>query len=111
MSTATQADLTGDYGAGENSAGVKSNVLGVSEDGTYVYFVASGVLASGGVRGADNLYVRHDNTGAARLGHIATLSDEDENDWSTEGGGRRQKTTSKVITQRTLPGVYVRIGA
>ena len=72
----------------------------VSEDGSYVYFVANGVLAPGAAPGrlcapgpgiaapeaTCNLYVWHNGT----TSFIATLSDEDSGDWgSTEGPGRR----------------------
>jgi hypothetical protein len=68
--------------------------LGASQDGSYVYFVANGVLAAGAVKGrcpneiipdtteppsTCNLYVRHD--GATHL--VAVLSNEDISDWST----------------------------
>jgi hypothetical protein len=45
-------------------------VLGASKDGSYVYFIALGNLASGGVPGGDNLYAWHDGTTT----FIATLS-------------------------------------
>jgi hypothetical protein len=53
-------DLTVAAGAGEY-AGVTS-VIGASEDGTYFYFVAGGVLGDGGEQGAtrgSNLYLEH----------------------------------------------------
>jgi hypothetical protein len=69
----------------EESGGVQG-VLGVSEDGSYVYFVANRVLtatpdSAGEVAasGAPNLYVSHD-------GHtilVAVLSNEDNRDWDT----------------------------
>jgi hypothetical protein len=62
----------------------KNSVLGVSEDGSWVYFVAGGVLAPGAVHGdcmanssPCNLYVYHDH--ATKL--VAVLSDEDNRDW------------------------------
>jgi hypothetical protein len=51
-------------------------VLGVSQEGSYVYFAAHGVLASGGVLGAGNIYVWHE--GAIAL--VSTAGEED--DWS-----------------------------
>ncbi len=38
--------------AGGEAAGVQGVVVGASEDGSYVYFVANGVLGDGGARGA-----------------------------------------------------------
>jgi hypothetical protein len=64
-------DLTPNAGA--EAANVKM-VLGASEDGAYVYFVAEGALATGARSGANNLYVRH--AGATMF--IAEMSSEDE---------------------------------
>jgi hypothetical protein len=53
-------------------------VMGASEDGAYLYFVASSALAEGAAAGENNLYVRHDGT----TKFIAALSNEDFQDWS-----------------------------
>jgi hypothetical protein len=79
--TGAQTDLTAGHGAGEASAGMRNAVLGASEDGSYVYFVATGVLAGGASSGADNLYVAHDADGGWGIAYIATLSSEDEPSW------------------------------
>jgi hypothetical protein len=78
-------DLTG---GGSESAGVEGEIPGTSEDGAYVYFVASGVLSGAqandqgetAIAGRPNLYIRHE--GVTRL--IAVLSGEDTTDWSSE---------------------------
>ena len=57
-------------------------VVQVSEDGSYVYFVADGDLGGEAVSGQPNLYVSHDD-GAPVF--IATLAANDEADWSTYG--------------------------
>jgi hypothetical protein len=71
----------------EASANVEGDVLGASEDGSWVYFVANGVLAPGAVQGTCaegspvdtcNLYVRHE--GVTSL--VAVVSDSDAPDWS-----------------------------
>jgi hypothetical protein len=103
-------DLTSDH-VDANGAEVLG-VLGASADGSYVYFVANGVLAAGAspgtcVRGASplgaacNLYLWH--AGETRL--IATLSGADEegkvqrswlgvaNDWSPEVGLRTARVS------------------
>ncbi len=73
------------------SADVQGTVTGASEDGSYVYFVANGVLAPGANPGncvketsasrppgaVCNLYVAHNGM----VTFIATLSNEDGNDW------------------------------
>ncbi len=87
VDTGVQVDLTADHIEGEGNAGVQSGVLGASEDGSYVYFVATGVLASGAVNGEDNLYVSHYDGRDWVTTHIATLSNEDENSWFARGIG------------------------
>jgi len=80
-------DLTVDHHAGEN-AGVRGEVLGASEDGSTVYFVAGGVLSSGAngrgetaVALANNLYVLHNSGGTWSTTFIAVLGSEDRNDF------------------------------
>jgi hypothetical protein len=53
-------------------------MLGVSEDGSLAYFVSNAALAPRAQEGAPNLYVAR--TGTLEL--VATLSDEDSEDWS-----------------------------
>ena len=78
------------------SSGEKANVqgvAGVSKDGSWVYFVANGVLAPGGIQGkcagisppgvTCNLYVWH--AGTTRL--VAVLSGEDGTDWAGPARG------------------------
>jgi hypothetical protein len=84
-------DLTPESGG--RSAEVRRKVLGASEDGSYVYFVANGVLGDGAERGAQqgscgsssatcNLYEYHD--GAVTF--ITALSAADETDWGYDAG-------------------------
>jgi hypothetical protein len=91
-------DLTVDENAGE-PAGVIA-VLGSSEDGAYVYFVAHGVLAPGAAPGqceifgsgtTCNLYVRHDG----RTTFIAQLSQEDA-EWESVERGSLRYVTARV---------------
>ena len=107
-------DLTPQNSEGE-SAGVQGGVIGVSEDGSSVYFVADGVLENGGVPVAGavrgdcsspgtntkpgascNLYVRHG--GVTRL--VAALSGEDFPDWGGGGPGNELET----LTSHVSPG-------
>jgi hypothetical protein len=64
------------------ASGVMS-VLGASEDGSYVYFVASGTLAPGAVAGAPNVYVRHEGTTT----FIAEISSRDDEQYDQSGEG------------------------
>jgi hypothetical protein len=79
VASGTTTDLTG----GQSLAQV-DGVLGASSDGSSVYFVAEGVLASGATSGAENLYVEHNGTTT----FIATLSADDATDWNGEGSSR-----------------------
>jgi hypothetical protein len=86
------------------SAGVQRNVLGASENGSYVYFAASGVLGDGTQRGAVqgscngdpngtcNLYEYH----AGKVVFIAALSNEDENDWDPGSNENMSHLTARV---------------
>jgi hypothetical protein len=99
--TGVQMDLTADRGAGEPNAGVQQAVLGASEDGSYVYFVATGVLANGAVKGADNLYVLHDSEGVWTTRYIATLSGEDAKSWGEVNSGNGMKPY--LVSSRVSP--------
>ncbi|HTA14739.1 MAG TPA: hypothetical protein VK781_07770 [Solirubrobacteraceae bacterium] len=82
-------DLTIDHNGGE-AANVQGVLPGISEDGSYVYFVADGVLAPGASPGtcenlvepaSCNLYVSHDGT----VTFISMLSSgEDLTDWEPQ---------------------------
>jgi hypothetical protein len=109
------ADLTIDGNASESAHVL--GVIGASEDGTYVYFVANGVLGDGGDRGAKsgtcaegeeasssqsscNLYMEHyeaSTGGWAPPVFIAALSGEDAHSW---GAG---KTDLEAMTARVSP--------
>lgn len=77
------------------------NVQGVSrisEDGSHVYFVASGVLAANknynneeAIEGGDNLYVFDSVTGDTSF--IGVLSNGDGGDWTMGDSGRPVQTT------------------
>jgi hypothetical protein len=80
-------------------AGVQGEVIGASEDGSYVYFVANGVLGDAAAHDASqgncksnnpggmcNLYVEHQGGGGWEAPEfIATLSGADNPDWSVDG--------------------------
>jgi hypothetical protein len=67
------SDITVDPTPGTDPPDVRG-VLGASEDGSYVYFVANGALEGGAVGGESNLYVWHAGEGVQ---FIATLSKAD----------------------------------
>jgi hypothetical protein len=103
-------DLTPEVIEGQG-AEVQGMTLGASTDGSYVYFVAKGVLTSKpdaegehAVAGGENLYVIHRGAGGfeeARL--VAVLSPEDNSDWvETEPGAHY--TNRPILTARVSPG-------
>jgi hypothetical protein len=80
-------DLTVALGAGKSAEVLgQTAVLGASEDGSYIYVLARGVLALNkneatgeeASEGADNLYVLHNNGTEWTTSFIATLSAVDE---------------------------------
>jgi DNA-binding beta-propeller fold protein YncE len=98
----TLTDLTVDNNAGE-SADVQGLLPGASEDGSYVYLVAKGVLNEAenaehekAAPGANNLYVLHDTGTGWTTRFIARLSGEDEHDWAGGGGGSLVELTARV---------------
>jgi hypothetical protein len=73
-----------------NTAANVRGVVGASDDGAYVYFVAKGALSEEAnkdgekaIEGEDNLYLNH----AGDTSFIATLSPEDEGDWESQPQG------------------------
>ncbi|HWX45039.1 MAG TPA: hypothetical protein VNY52_06925 [Solirubrobacteraceae bacterium] len=112
--TGSLADLSVDQNAGE-AVNVQNEVVGASEDGSIVYFVAKGVLASGAEPGKDNLYMESE-TGSSwsspRL--VAVLAEGDGNDWGAKArGGGPGYLTSRVspngryltfMSERSLTG-------
>ncbi|HEY6759070.1 MAG TPA: hypothetical protein VI318_06245 [Baekduia sp.] len=75
----TLTDLTVDTNPADAATGAGvQQVVGASDDGSYVYFVASGDLGGGATSGAPNLYLWH--AGAVRF--IATLDWADLSGWS-----------------------------
>ena len=98
-------DLTVDHSAGEH-ADVQGTVLGASEDGSYIYFVANGVLAPGATPGhceseataggTCNLYVMHNDGTEWTTTLVAILSSEDKPDWGPSESSDLGKVTSRV---------------
>ena len=71
--TGQLTDLTPDT-ADSGGAGVLG-VFGSSDDGSFVYFLATGALAPGATAGADNMYVWHDGT-TRFIGSLASNASE-----------------------------------
>ncbi len=90
-------DLTPNAG---KSAEVRSLVMGASEDGSIVYFVAHAKLAEGAEAGKENLYVESEtgsSWSAPRL--VAILSEEDSFDW--DGGNKVNISNDGEMTHLT----------
>jgi hypothetical protein len=71
------------------AAEVKGFVLGISDDGSSVYLVAHGVLSEqpnehreSAESGANNLYALHEQGGRWTPTFVASLSSEEENEWT-----------------------------
>lgn len=63
VSTGQLTDLTPDATAADSATGADVQaVVGAAGDASYVYFVATGKLATGATSGQDNLYLEHDGT-------------------------------------------------
>ncbi len=77
-------DLSVDTADVADGAAVQG-IVQVSQDGSYVYFVADGKLAAGATAGQPNLYVIQDG-GSPRF--IVTLEGSDSTDWGIEGEGQ-----------------------
>jgi DNA-binding beta-propeller fold protein YncE len=103
--TGVEKDLTADYGSGESSAGVQEAVSDMSEDGSYVYFVARGVLADGGVAGENNLYLAQDTGSGWKITHVATLSQEDEHTWYSQAN--KYPSLPRVSSRVSPDGQYL----
>ncbi|MGA8364245.1 MAG: hypothetical protein WB709_06965 [Solirubrobacteraceae bacterium] len=70
---------------GENESAQVTETLGVSRDGTYVYFLAKGVLAAGATPG-ENLYVAHEHEGVWTTTFIASPQRVGTTHWVTPNG-------------------------
>ena len=88
--------------SGGQSAEVHNMLLGAGEDGSYVYFVANGVLGKGATQGANNLYEYH----ARAITFIATLSAEDSDDWG-KGDVEYQGQLGQLTARVSPDGRYV----
>jgi DNA-binding beta-propeller fold protein YncE len=113
-------DLTPDLNKLE-AAAVQGGVLGMEERGSYVYFVANGVLASGAEPGncrteeappgsSCNLYVVHDGaSGWEQPQFIARLSNEDRPDWGGSlGDSKSYEYEMQNLSARVSPdGEYL----
>ncbi|MGH2864523.1 MAG: NHL repeat-containing protein [Solirubrobacteraceae bacterium] len=104
------SDLSVDEHSGE-SADLQGTVLGASEDGSYVYFVATGVLSTAengerekAVSGAQNLYVLHRTGTEWTTTLIAVLSSEDAPDWEA---GPVHNELGKLTSRVSPEGGYV----
>jgi hypothetical protein len=83
IASKTLVDLTVDSNVGDTNGAQVQGIMGVSDNGAYVYVVALGALAPGASSGQPNLYVVH-NGEPPRL--VATLSPGDSEDWSGPNG-------------------------
>ncbi len=98
-------DLTVEQGGSASVQGV----LGVSENGEYVYFVADGVLANGASpqecpiygQGLCNLYVRHDGV-TKFIDALSSQYNEDSSDWALNRYEEKGEGTAQVSSDGSL---------
>jgi hypothetical protein len=99
VETGHLSDLTVDGNAGDPLGANVQGVIGASGDGSYVYFVATGVLAPGAMPRGDNLYVHHGDS----IAFIATLTADSDfealdnnqlGDWRASLMGRTAEVSS-----------------
>ena len=121
VESGTLADLTPDArnGITGETADVRGTMLGASEAGSDVYFVANGVLAEGATPGdcegflsvsgaACNLYVAHNDGTGWTTRFIARVSAEDEQDWGEHSSEVDEANQLNDLTSRVSPdGNYV----
>jgi hypothetical protein len=96
--------LTGTVTPLTDDAGFLGAVLGVSEDGSYVYFVSPGAIAGSGASApGNNLYVDHHEGAGWKPTFIATLSNEDYKDWGAFALGGTSSAGLSVQPTRVSP--------
>jgi hypothetical protein len=79
LASGNLTDLSVDTNPADISAGADvQGVVGASDDGEYVYFVAHGGMAPGATSGANNLYVSHDG----QTTYIGALDSADAAAWA-----------------------------
>jgi hypothetical protein len=81
-------------------------VMQISEDGSYVYFVAEGAFAQGAAAGQANLYVSHDG-GAPRF--IATLENGTTHEYEGTGGDEESWSRGPAQNQAAISGDGTRL--
>ncbi len=96
-------DVTVDANVGE-SADVQGTVVGAAEDGSSIYFVASGAIATGATPGADNLYLAQAATNWTPR-FVATLSSGDDPDWGSVKG--RDNEVMNISARVSPSGQYL----
>ena len=96
--TGTLTDRSVDNTPGDERGADVQGIVGASEDGSTVYFVAKGAISGvtpnvageAPTSGQDNLYIYRDG----RTTFVATLFSSDENDWALSLGARTSRVTA-----------------
>jgi sugar lactone lactonase YvrE len=97
--TGQLTDLTVDHDAADALGADVKAVIGASEDGEYVYFIARGDLAEGAISGGYNIYVSHDGeTKLAAAMRSAAAIDENHRG---EVGSPEYNDLQPVLGRRT----------
>ena len=85
--------------------GQVQGLVGTSNDGSFVYFVAQGVLAAGASPGQDNLYLEH----AGTTSHLATLAPADNELATFDGYFAENGSEAKGVWSGTFAGRAARV--
>jgi hypothetical protein len=90
VNSSTLRDLSVDPSPADPNGAEVHGVLGASEDGSYVYFVAASVLLAGpnaegqSPSSGANLYLWHEAPGKPSISFVASLADGDRYDWTPQ---------------------------
>jgi hypothetical protein len=110
-STGVLIDLTPDPGAVQEGADVRGEVIGATNNGEYLYFVAEGILSKEAPLETSetepHLYVIHTLGNTRTTTFITTLSNEDEHDWETEQYSNRERDLEGLTSRMSPNGRYL----
>jgi hypothetical protein len=100
LGSETLTDLSVDTNPADPQGADVKGVVGNSDDGQYVYFVAGGDLGGGATSGAPNLYLSHGN----QVKFIGTLDPADSGAWASWrlGNGGNPGLTARVSASGDL---------
>jgi hypothetical protein len=111
-STGILTDLTPNpKGQGHEGSDVRGEVIGVTDNGGYVYFVADGILSDenpvGESEEESNLYVIHIEGEMRTTSLVAVLAAEDEHDWARAKGATNERDLEGLTSRMSSNGQFL----